>query len=231
MLSRAGSALGAKLLAYDNQILGLVLLVLAADGWITLAARYDQTWRYVVRGVYAVPLGHSLVLLLSAVYLTVVSLILLSAKKPLARYETLAPNALAVLAAFGVYGFALLPASPEALVPVLLPLVLIAAGNVIVLLALVSLRRQFTVTPQAHQLVDAGLYSCVRHPMYIGNILSLLGLALLVGTPAALALCAVTVGLQVGRALLEERLLARTISGYAAYKNRVGAFLPKGLFR
>src|SRR6202040_246475 len=93
-----------------------------------------------------------------------------------------------VLGGFGVYMYALLPPADTRPVGVTVPLLLMAAGSALVLLSLVYLRYSFSVTPQARTLNYEGPYSVVRHPMYVGNILSLLGLGLLIGTPESLFL-------------------------------------------
>ena len=87
-------------------------------------------------------------------------------------------------------------------------------------------RQAFSVTPQARFLVTAGPYSVIRHPMYLGNIISLFGLALLIDSPVAIALFFVCSGLQVWRALYEERLLLANIDGYAEYRTEL-VDLPK----
>lgn len=214
-------------LDYDNQLIGVVLLALAVDSWVSLAIRWRQLGPYIYHGLYAVPVVNLFVITMSSVYLTSVSIILLSARKPLARYETLGPNLLALIGAFSVYCFGFLPASEAPLVPVFVPLSIMGIGIMIVLVSLAYLRRAFTVTPQARHLVKAGPYLIVRHPMYDGNIVTLLGLALLVGTLPAFLLFVITAGFQICRALLEEHLLERSVPDYSAYKRQVGAFLPK----
>jgi hypothetical protein len=63
--------------------------------------------------------------------------------------------------------------------------------------------------------------------MYVGNILSLLGLALLIDSVASAALFLLCTSLQIGRALYEEKLLKATFPTYVDYSNRVGQFAPK----
>ena len=70
-------------------------------------------------------------------------------------------------------------------------------------------------------LVDTGLYSRVRHPMYTGILLWLAGLALwLESTAAAIGVLAL-VPFFLGRILAEERFLRDTLEGYGDYTNRV----------
>ena len=72
-----------------------------------------------------------------------------------------------------------------------------------------------------HKVVDTGIYSRLRHPMYSGNPLVLLGLSLWLGSYIA-AFCAVLpVGLLMIRIRLEERFLMRELPGYSDYSRRV----------
>jgi protein-S-isoprenylcysteine O-methyltransferase Ste14 len=106
---------------------------------------------------------------------------------------------------------------------------LVAVGVGWSLWALWSLGRSVSVIAQARALVDRGPYRWVRHPLYTGEILSSLGLAITVWSPAALALWAGLCVLQVYRAVREEQLLLRALPGYRGYRDRTAALLP-GVF-
>ena len=70
-------------------------------------------------------------------------------------------------------------------------------------------------------LVDTGLYGRIRHPMYLGFILWLAGLALwLESTAGAIAVSALLPAFLL-RIRVEERTLGATLQGYEDYKNRV----------
>lgn len=74
---------------------------------------------------------------------------------------------------------------------------------------------------RGHSVVSHGPYSVVRHPMYAGALLLMIGTPLLLGSWLGLAmlpLIAVLLGI---RAVMEERTLARELDGYAAYAARV----------
>lgn len=70
-------------------------------------------------------------------------------------------------------------------------------------------------------MVSTGVYGIVRHPMYLGGMLMAVGGSLLTGSLAALAV-AVAMSLLLGvRAVEEEKLLVRELSGYDEYRRRV----------
>jgi protein-S-isoprenylcysteine O-methyltransferase Ste14 len=78
---------------------------------------------------------------------------------------------------------------------------------------------------QDHALVARGLYRWVRHPIYAGDVLLLLGLELALNSwiVAAVAVLALYVRRQ---AMSEERALLRTLPGYDQYYRRTARFLP-----
>jgi protein-S-isoprenylcysteine O-methyltransferase Ste14 len=72
-----------------------------------------------------------------------------------------------------------------------------------------------------HAIATTGPYAIVRHPMYAGAILLLLGTPLLLGSWYGLALAPVIVAGFGVRSVLEERTLAAQFPDYADYAARV----------
>ncbi len=91
------------------------------------------------------------------------------------------------------------------------------------------LGRNVSVIAQARKVVDAGPYRWVRHPLYTGEVVSCLGLAIASGTVAAFAVWALLCALQAYRAIGEERVLLAALSDYQVYRERTAALVP-GLF-
>jgi protein-S-isoprenylcysteine O-methyltransferase Ste14 len=82
------------------------------------------------------------------------------------------------------------------------------------------------VLAQARAVVDRGPYRWVRHPLYAGEIVSCLGLAITAGSAVAAALWLALCALQSYRALREEQVLLRALPGYRAYRARTAALVP-----
>jgi protein-S-isoprenylcysteine O-methyltransferase Ste14 len=74
---------------------------------------------------------------------------------------------------------------------------------------------------RSHKLVDTGLYSVVRHPMYAGSLLLVFGLPLWLQSYAAALLGCIPIAVVIVRVLFEERFLLRELPGYSEYTQRV----------
>ena len=107
--------------------------------------------------------------------------------------------------------------------------VLLVSGTAWSVWSLRSLGKNLSVLAQARSVVEHGPYRWVRHPLYSGEIVCCLGLAIAAGTVAAAGVWMVLVGLQVYRARREEQILIGTLPAYAGYRTRTAALFP-GLF-
>lgn len=99
-------------------------------------------------------------------------------------------------------------------VPRLAGWVVAIAAFALVVLSRVQLGKSFSVTPKASALVTNGLYSRIRHPMYVFMDLTVLGLALALDSWWVLPL-------QVGNARRENKLLAERFgTDYRNWRSR-----------
>jgi protein-S-isoprenylcysteine O-methyltransferase Ste14 len=69
--------------------------------------------------------------------------------------------------------------------------------------------------------IDSGVYGVVRHPMYAGAVLLLVGMPLWLESYAAAMLASFPIGTIAVRILVEEGFLRRELAGYDAYTQRV----------
>lgn len=103
-------------------------------------------------------------------------------------------------------------------------------GGVLVLLGARALGPSLSPFPRPRRratLVQSGICSRVRHPIYGGLMLAAPGWALLTASPSALALSALLVGFLALKARREEQLLAERFPGYEDYRRRTPRrFLP-----
>ena len=101
-------------------------------------------------------------------------------------------------------------------------------GVVMVAAGLLSLRRSFAVVPGNRGIRDGGLYRVVRHPIYISELIALLGAVLVSPTLTNWSIWLCECGLQFARARAEEDFLAAD-PVYRAYRERVPYRLLPGL--
>jgi protein-S-isoprenylcysteine O-methyltransferase Ste14 len=79
-----------------------------------------------------------------------------------------------------------------------------------------------TVTVETGQtVVSGGVYTFVRHPMYVGNVIMMVGVPLALGSYWGLVFVLPGVVALVFRILDEEKLLTHELAGYREYTQRV----------
>lgn len=100
-------------------------------------------------------------------------------------------------------------------------------GTIMGCFALWELKRSFSIMVEVRRLITKGVYSKVRHPLYAGELLHLLGIAMLFNNMAAYGLFLFLMLMQSLRAILEEKKLSSHFTEYETYKAGTGFFLPK----
>jgi len=83
---------------------------------------------------------------------------------------------------------------------------------------------------RGHRVCDKGLYRFVRHPGYLGMLMSLLAFPLVMQSYWAFVPAGVCAALLVTRTVLEDRYLVDALPGYADYANTTRSRLLLGLF-
>src|SRR6185503_845520 len=108
---------------------------------------------------------------------------------------------------------------------------MMAVGITIRLGAVATLKRHFThkvAIIENHELVDIGIYGIIRHPAYLGHLVSLLGIGLILGNWVSLtALVVLPLAAVWYRIQVEERALLRYFGpAYQGYASRTKRLLP-----
>jgi protein-S-isoprenylcysteine O-methyltransferase Ste14 len=105
-----------------------------------------------------------------------------------------------------------------------------AAGMLFTIWARVHLGRYWSGEVQikeGHRIIMTGPYALVRHPIYTGFLLAILGSAVTLGEVRGLVIIAATSVAFWRKVRIEEAVLAKEFGGeYAAYRGRTKALIP-----
>jgi protein-S-isoprenylcysteine O-methyltransferase Ste14 len=131
---------------------------------------------------------------------------------------------------FSAIGASFLPGGSRHDLLVLPGDILATVGLAYAVWGLAYLRRSFSIIPEARRLVTGGPYALSRHPVYLGEIVTAIGINIATaGWLSALAILYFVL-CEVLRMGWEERVLARAFpSDYPAYAERVPRYAPNPL--
>jgi protein-S-isoprenylcysteine O-methyltransferase Ste14 len=141
------------------------------------------------------------------------------ARGPMPRLAAFAGTYLAVALAW-------LPKQEIGLELSLVSLMMMFAGVGFSVYSILHLGRSFSLMAEARRLVTDGPYAYIRHPLYLGEAVSLIGFSLQFISPLALAIVAVQVSFQLVRMKNEEGVLEGLFPEYGAYKGRTARLIP-----
>ena len=119
------------------------------------------------------------------------------------------------------------------------PLYLVIAGDVLIALGfyiifLVFKENTFaspTIEVAPHQkVISTGAYAVVRHPMYAGSMLYVLGMPLALGSYWGLLVIAAMMPVGIWRVVHEEQFLSKNLPGYIEYCAKVRWRMIPGIF-
>jgi protein-S-isoprenylcysteine O-methyltransferase Ste14 len=102
--------------------------------------------------------------------------------------------------------------------------ILILLGEVIFLMAqkqnkfFSSLMR--IQTDRGHTVCDTGIYKIIRHPAYFGNIITAIGIPLILGSLWSFIPSVVSIFLTIIRTSLEDKTLINELEGYSDYASK-----------
>lgn len=147
-------------------------------------------------------------------------------RTPVAATRGLAPRAIAFLGCY--LGIALLTLPVRAAGSPWLGVSsgLIFAGTTFALYSLLWLGRSISIMPEGRKLVTSGPYAMIRHPLYLGEQMALVGVALLVTSPWAIALLVMQMCCQLYRMSYEEGVLSKAFPEYVAYMLETDRLIP-----
>ena len=136
------------------------------------------------------------------------------------------PRFAAVAGTFLSLGFLLLPPQELSYPLYLVSLLLVIAGTVFALCAVLVLGRSISLLPEARRLVTRGPYALVRHPLYLGEMIAVAGVALQYLSAWALLLLGLVWAFLLWRMTYEEHVLFQSFPEYGDYTARTARLVP-----
>lgn len=128
---------------------------------------------------------------------------------------------------FAAIGASFLPGATRRDGLVVVADLLATAGLAYSVWGLAYLRRSFSIIPEARRLVTGGPYSLSRHPVYLGEVTTAIGVNLATGGWLTAIALAYFIVCELLRIRWEERILAATFpNDYPAYARSVPRYLP-----
>jgi protein-S-isoprenylcysteine O-methyltransferase Ste14 len=191
---------------------------------IALAKLFIQTDPSVLPVTFVLHLLSNVTILL---FFTVMVVLFVIRYVPQASARGLYPRFAALAGTFLSVSIVLLPPREEVSTALYLTsLLLMIGGFAFAIWSALSLGRSISILPEARQLIIRGPYSFMRHPIYLGEMVGVAGVALLYSTPWALLIFVLQCVFQFLRMTNEERILLRVFPEYAAYKERTARLVP-----
>lgn len=172
------------------------------------------------------PLRFAAILANAVFVFTLLSLTVLRSK-PIRSFTTVQARLMAVLGTSLPLLLGTLPSPELPPVATVISILAISLGCGLAIWTALWLGRSFSIAPQARQLVVAGAYSVVRHPLYLCEELAVLGALLACFSPLAVAIVCIHWAFQLRRMDYEEQILRETFPEYARYAARVPRLIPR----
>jgi protein-S-isoprenylcysteine O-methyltransferase Ste14 len=159
-------------------------------------------------------------------FLVLVAATALTRLSPVLKAKGIEPRVSALLGTFLCAGLALLPKTELGPVLSIASTLLIITGAVLSFIVLRWLGKSFSILAEARRLVTTGPYRVVRHPLYLCEGIALVGVALQVISPLAVAITLLIALIQFRRMINEEAVLNSAFPEYRAYAARTPRVAP-----
>ena len=164
--------------------------------------------------------------LATQLFFAVLVLLMILRRQPLGKASGFYPRFAAVAGTFMSLAIVMLPTQELSTPLHVVSTLLIVGGIGFALYAVIGLGRSLSMLPEARRLVTNGPYSVIRHPLYLGEAVALVGITLQYLSPWALALLLLQCIFQLERMKNEELVLSRVFPEYRDYAAHTVRLLP-----
>jgi protein-S-isoprenylcysteine O-methyltransferase Ste14 len=134
-----------------------------------------------------------------------------------------------IFMSLGFIGLLVVPALDHRFAWSHMPPLVALAGDVLVVLGLLGIFFVFRENSfasatielaQDQKVISTGPYAAIRHPMYAGGLVMMLGMPIALGSAWGLPIIAAMIPVLIWRLLDEEKFLASHLPGYIEYQNK-----------
>jgi len=123
--------------------------------------------------------------------------------------------------------FMLLERAPPSISFNVIAVIVSLFANVMLLVTVSFLGRSLSVMPEARRLVQSGPYAIVRHPIYTGFVIGMVGTAVAQGQVRSILAVVLLVASYLRKTKIEETWLVQQFGDeYRTYQKEVGALIP-----
>jgi protein-S-isoprenylcysteine O-methyltransferase Ste14 len=165
----------------------------------------------------------------NVMFLSLVASTALTRLAPILKAKGIEPRISALLGSFLCVALAFLPKADLGSALSALSTALILIGASLSFVVLRWLGKSFSILAEARQLVTEGPYRIVRHPLYICEGITVVGVMLQVISPWAILIAIVHAMVQYRRMINEEAILNSAFPEYRAYAARTPLLIPARL--
>ena len=159
-------------------------------------------------------------------YLVVIAATVVVRVRPARKARGVEPRISALIGTFLLTVVVLFPRRELSPIVGLVSALLTLAGNAFAVVVLTQLRESFSIMAEARQLITAGVYRLVRHPLYLAEEIAAIGVVMQFFSPWTALILAVQFGFQLRRMRNEEVILAAIFPEYRAYCKKTARILP-----
>ena len=159
-------------------------------------------------------------------YLVVIAATVMVRMRPARKARGVEPRVSALIGTFLLTAVVVFPRRDLSMIAGLASALLTLAGSAFAVVVLTQLRESFSIMAEARQLVTAGVYRLVRHPLYLGEEIAAIGVVMQFFSPWTALILAVQIGFQLRRMRNEEVILTAIFPEYLAYCKKTARIFP-----